>query len=88
MKLKLISDFQDYWHKAFDKEGYPFRMVTTEGPSRVEMFKIFKSSGIKTPLFGNFYDLERWGYPEFRRVVIYDDSYKHCGEANFYKLPI
>lgn len=81
MKLKLIHNFWEPWMAAFDTEGQPFRLVTTDGPSRIEMINIFKHAGLSVPLFGKYNDFVRWGYRDDRKVVIHKNIYSHCGEG-------
>ena len=80
MKLKLKSNFFELWHAAFDSEGLEFRLMTNEGPNRIEMFNLFRKLGILTPLFGKHGDFIRFKYDVDRYVVIYDDINMHFGE--------
>jgi len=80
MKLRLKSNFFELWHAAFDSEGLEFRLMTNEGPNRIEMFNLFRKLGILAPLFGKHGDFIRFKYDVDRHVVIYDDINMHFGE--------
>lgn len=80
MKLKLKSNFFEVWHSAFDSEGLEFRLVTTDGISRPEMFFLFTKLGIPTPLYGTFDDFVKKGFDSTQKVVVYDDIRSHLGE--------
>lgn len=80
MKLKLVSDFHDYYDIMFDKEGLEFRRFTNEGPNRIQIFSILRGLGLKTPFFGKVEDL-LVKFSEDTKIVVYTDITKHCGEG-------
>jgi hypothetical protein len=83
MKLKLVSDFMDYYDHWFDREGQEFRRVTTEGPTRYEMFQTLRDAGYATPplfLLGPaLYEHVHFTKDNFK-VVVYLEERSHCGE--------
>jgi hypothetical protein len=91
VRLKLISDFVDYYDYQFDREGPEFRRMTTEGPSRREMFDLFDMYAIPTPKHGivkqamgratNTPELVRIGrsFLECTTVIVYLDERAHMG---------
>lgn len=80
---KLVSDFRETYDSWFDLDGTEFRRVTTDGPSRVEMFTILESLGYHVPPHGSVQNtIGRWWEQEhcwLTNLVIYDDLYSHCG---------
>lgn len=80
MKLKLKSNFWEPWHAQFDSEGIEFRLITTDGLNRVEMFHLFNRIGIPTPLFGIYGDFVKNNFDNDKKVVLYDDIRSHFGE--------
>lgn len=77
MTLKLVSDFRDYYDHWFDREGFELRRVTTEGPSRSEMFTAFKAARIHTPRHGLVKDMPA----DTKWMVVYLDESLHRGEG-------
>lgn len=77
MKVKLRSDFTDYYDHWFDLEGVEYRRVGTDGPSRSEMFEILRGLGLMTPTHGRLGEQDL-GH---REVVVYLDERLHCGEG-------
>lgn len=80
MKLKLVSDFHDYYDPWFDRDGDTvFRRMTTDGPSRIQMFDIFskKKSVYNPPIHGIVRDI----WKESQKLVVYTDLRAHCGEG-------
>lgn len=89
-KVKLLSDFVDYYDHWFDLEGEVFRRVSSDGMGRREMLEYLASLGLKTPPSGTVQEL--WdGYDDFDRqflsVVIYLDERAHRGEGKV-RLPM
>ncbi|HEX5186477.1 MAG TPA: hypothetical protein VFV86_06265 [Nitrososphaeraceae archaeon] len=80
MKLKINSNFHQWYDKYFDSDGLEFRRITTDGPNRPEMFDLFKKWGILTPLFGKISTFIIKEYDKDKKVVIYDNIWSHCGE--------
>lgn len=90
MRVKLVSDFVDYYDHWFDREGEVFRRVSSDGMSRRQMLAYLNSLGLKTPPFGTVREL--WSrYGELDRqilsVVVYLDETAHRGEGKI-KLPV
>lgn len=56
-KIKLKSDFRDYYDHWFDNDGRIFERYSTGGFNRREMLVYLKSLGIQTPLFGTVTEL-------------------------------
>lgn len=77
MTLKLVSDFRDYYDHLFDRDGFELRRVTTEGPSRSEMFTIFKLSKIHVPRHGIIKDMPA----DVKWMVVYVNESLHRGEG-------
>lgn len=84
MKLKLKSDFTDYYDHWFDSSGDEFRRVSTDGPTRQEMFWLFDDLGLRTPARGNVIDFHYPSAPT--EVVVYTDPIAHCGNGKL-KMP-
>lgn len=80
MKLKLKSNYFELWHSAFDADGIEFRLMNNEGPSRTQMFQLFKEKGIPHVFFGKYNDFVKNNYSKERKVVIYDNINSHFGE--------
>lgn len=80
LKLKLKSDFSDWYDHAFDLEGLEFKRMMTDGPSRPEMFKLFSKLKIKTPLYGTYNQIKDSLSKESYVVIHYDEK-AHCGEG-------
>ncbi len=76
MKLKLRSDFTDFYDFAFDLDGVEFPRLTKSGMDRVEMFHFLKHTlGLRTPAFGSAKSHScDW-------LVMYLDTKAHCGEG-------
>lgn len=83
MKLKLMSDFRDYYDHQFDLDGEPFERISTSGMGRREMLAYLNSIGMTTPEFGTVAELAPNGYP----LVVYTDERAHRGEGKAVMLP-
>lgn len=86
LTVKLISDFRedyDHWFDSPYNSQLEFRRMTTEGPSRSEMFELFENNEILTPKHGVVKDMFQ-GENSYRKsrktVVVYLDDKSHCGE--------
>lgn len=77
MSLKLVSDFRDYYDYSFDREGFEFRRVTTDGPTRPEMFRLFDAHKINTPRHGIVENMPS----DIKWMVIYQDETLHRGDG-------
>lgn len=94
MKLKLLSNWLDFYDHEFDLEGPTFKRLTNSGPDRRQMFQIFAENNIKTPMNGSVAAVEQtlrnyWfkNVPDLYRsklinndinVMIYFDEMAHC----------
>lgn len=57
IKLKLFSDFKDYYDFAFDSQGEPFNRYSRNDMPRDVMLRYLESIGCKTPLHGTVVDV-------------------------------
>lgn len=80
MKLKLISDFHDYYDHQFDLEGETFRRVTTDGLSRQELLEYLQKLEFTVPTFGTVRELGSLLEPQ-DRVVLHHDIWAHRGDG-------
>ncbi|MBF7084413.1 hypothetical protein IT084_15780 [Desulfallas sp. Bu1-1] len=88
-KIKLVSDFWDYYDHWFDGSDAEivFERRSTGGMDRLQMLEYLKSLGLRVPAFGrvrDLYDRERqvWqGYVDITSVVVYLDERAHRGEG-------
>ncbi len=74
-KLKLVSDFRDYYDSWFDLEGEIFHRLTTGGMNRLEQLQFMEKNGLKVPKHGKVSSLD------CEKVVVYIDQTAHCGEG-------
>lgn len=80
VKLRLKSNFSDYYDPAFDEVGLEFRRFTDDGPSRVAMFQMFRALKIPTPSHGYYKDF--LGSPlSGENFVVHENIKLHCGEG-------
>lgn len=77
LKVKLISNFHDYYDHAFDGVGYEFKRFTWDGLSRPAMLTYLAWSGFNPPRHGFVRDLA----PETTMLVVYTDEKAHRGEG-------
>lgn len=80
MKLKLVSDFYDYYDHEFDLEGDTFRRVTTDGLSRQELLEYLQKLEFTVPHFGPVKDLAKLLEPQ-DRIVLHHDIWAHRGDG-------
>jgi hypothetical protein len=80
MKIKLISDFIDYYDHWFDNEGIYLERMSRNNLSRSEMFKLFNEQRIECPKHGQIKDLINVMSLQ-KKVVIYLDDYEHRGNG-------
>lgn len=80
MKIKLKSDFLDYYDHWFDNEGIVFERMSRNNLSRSKMFALFDQHQIKTPKHGKVKDLVLVLDP-FTSVVVYLDEFEHQGKG-------
>lgn len=85
MKIKLSSDFRDYYDHWFSNDPEPdinFYRRTKNGLSKNQQFQILKDLGLNTPVFNTaswFYENNQYGID----IVLYTDPFAHCGEGKF-----
>src|SRR4051812_15542259 len=81
MKLRLQSDFVDYYDGAFDNAyGSMFPRFARQSMSRRDAMMELVRMGYNVPAFGRLADL--LDEPtSAEAVVIHDNVYAHCGEG-------
>ncbi len=98
MKIKLKSDFidfYDHWFSGYGDYDIVFERYSNKGPSRPEMFELFKKyePELKLPIYGKCKDVIEEILSVFKDndklknqiltsypIVIYHDLYSHKGE--------
>ncbi len=96
IKVKLDSDFVDYYdhHMDFDGDLVLSRRMKA-GPNRMEMYKLLNMIGLKTPKFGMVAELYKdlgtqnggvaglkaSGYGKLMEVVVFTDVNAHAGDG-------
>lgn len=81
MKLKLKSDFSDYYDFWFDREGEVFIRNARNDVDRTQIFQILKKQfKLKVPMHGICRDMKEH-FNKRDRVVVYTDPLAHCGEG-------
>lgn len=83
MKIKLESDFLDYYDHWFDgsDSNITFERMSTGGMSRREMFQFFADNGIKTPEFGQVTDIWNTIDKSLCNIVVYVNERAHRSEC-------
>jgi hypothetical protein len=88
MKIKLKSDFIDYYDHWFDREGQIFERMSHSGMSRRDMFDFFEKIGLETPphgtpkqVFNSLSDCGEGNCISLIDVVIYLNGTSHRGEG-------
>jgi len=83
MKLKLISNFIDYYDHWFDIDNEQrFYRITTDGMNRGQMFGFMRQHKLTPPLYGIVSHLKNACYLELEdKVVVYTNENVHCGEG-------
>lgn len=79
MRLRLVSDFVDYYDHWLDFSGELFYRQTRSGMSREEMFRFLQKCGYKVPFFGRINALNSLAFSG--NVVVYTDENAHQGEG-------
>lgn len=78
MKVKLVSDFRDFYDPWFDRDGDTvFRRMTTDGMDRIQMLEWLKKNHFNPPPYGFVRDL----WKDARKLVVYTDLRSHRGEG-------
>lgn len=80
MKLKLKSDFRDYYDFMFDTTGEIFERMSTTDMSRSEMFLELWGIGLPTPMWGLVNHLSH-NLPQETKLILYKNEYAHRGEG-------
>jgi hypothetical protein len=80
MKLKLISDFWDYYDHWFDIDGQPFYRKSRSGMDRIEMFEFLVEHKIPTVPNGYLNDMMK-KYELNQEIVVYEDLDAHRAEG-------
>lgn len=78
MKIKLLSDFRDYYDMFFDHEGEIFRRFTTDGLNRPEMMDYLCKLGFATPTYGLVKNLK---LDPKSKIVLHNDINAHRGNG-------
>lgn len=80
MKVKLKSDFMDFYDLWFDREAeYTLQRLTKSGMSRDQMFKFLTEHNVPTVQYGTPQELKSNGFQG--RVVVYTDLNAHRGDG-------
>jgi hypothetical protein len=87
-KVKLITDFNDYYDHFFDMEGVVWKRQYNNGVDRKECLTFMQTLGLKVPPFGTTTELTE-AIPLERLVeigdssdvVVYTDPLAHAGEG-------
>ena len=81
MKIKLKSDFYDFYDHLFDLDGgIIWERMTRTKRSRADDIKLLHSVGYPTPAFGKIKFFKSLNNTE-NRYIVYTDPYAHCGEG-------
>ncbi len=77
-KLKLRSDFRDWYDHQFDLEGIPFQRPSVK-ESRTEGLTLLEKMGLQVPRWGTLGDLQ--GHVRCQDLVVYFNPFNHRGEG-------
>ena len=92
-KLKLVTNYRDWYDHAFDREGIEFRRMNNEGMDRKSMLNFLHSRGFHTPEYGTVkevvprllreYDeiLHALAIENLIDVVVHTDINAHAGDG-------
>ena len=78
-KVKLITDFRDFYDHWFDMDGVPFERMSRNNISRSEGLQRLSAMGLQVPNWGKASALEKTVFPGTLLVVCHD-QYAHRGE--------
>jgi len=92
LKVRLMSDFWDYYDHHFDGYGAQtvFERKSTGGMNRCQMLEYLQSLGLRVPVFGSVRDVYEQlrrkhgsvtGFDIIAEVVVYLDEMAHRGEG-------
>lgn len=79
MKLKLFSDFRDYYDHMFDISGEPFLRFSIDMLTKREQLILLTAAGYKVPQHGILEDLFNAGVGE--KFVVYYKPTLHAGKG-------
>lgn len=79
MKLKLFSDFRDYYDHMFDISGEPFLRFSIDMLTKREQLILLTAVGYKVPQHGILEDLFNAGVGE--KFVVYYKPILHAGKG-------
>ena len=77
LKLRLLSNFSDYYDFSFDGLGEEFRRFTTDGLSRPAMLTFLGHHGFNPPKHGKVWEIAM----DCPKLVVYTDERSHRGEG-------
>lgn len=90
MKVKLLSDFVDYYDHWFDLEGIEFKRYSRSGMDRFAMFRFMEKLRINTPDYGTVREIHEQNQRKtkagreascWQKVVVHLDVNAHRGEG-------
>lgn len=81
MKLRLRTDFIDYYDGSFDREGEVFPRFARNDVDRKQIFQILKTKfKLSVPMHGTCSEMkEHFGKDD--KVIVYTDPLSHCGKG-------
>jgi len=77
LKIKLLSNYSDFYDFAFDGVGYEFRRFSWDGLFRPAMLTFLAWHGFQPPKHGFVRDLAA----EIPKLVVYTDERAHRGDG-------
>lgn len=80
MKVKLATDFLDYYDHHFDREGQIFPRFTNDGRERLTTLMWLRSRHLHVPVFGRCSHMQKDFSPK-SLVVVHLDELAHCGDG-------
>lgn len=78
-KLRLVSDFNNFYDAWFDLEGPALYRLTNSGLDKRNQFKFMESIGLKCPRHGLVKDMDFLSLDD--SVVAYWDEMAHAGDG-------
>ena len=90
MKIKLISDFRDFYDHHFDIDGFIYHRNTHTHFKREDDLKLLRKARFYTPKFGRVYINNYKMIECIKRngIVLYEDEYQHKAEGKILILNI
>ncbi len=80
MKLKLYSDFHDFYDFMFGREGKPFVRFSEDDLTKRNQFSLLEAARFQTPVNNYLYKLVNYTY-EPEKYVVYTNPISHRGEG-------